>query len=256
MAAGGMAYMGVLFGLSGMSEEKQFARNIYRRVRSTAAKVHSLRSAWHFAGALIELARDQWRKPSFFEGFFATVDPWECESGEGRDHFLRVDSMIERVQQVKFGHALEVGCAEGAFTEMLAKRCESLDAVDFAPTALNRARQRLPYSNIRFELFDVRRDPLPGTFDLIVAMDVLDYIHHPAAMRQVRDKLVAALEPGGCLLIVVQRHEILETMWWSRMLLRGGKNIRDYIGSHPSLRLVYEDTTEYRVFALFSNGPA
>jgi O-antigen/teichoic acid export membrane protein/protein-L-isoaspartate O-methyltransferase len=256
MAAGGVAYMGVLFGFSGMSEEKQFARHIYRLVRSTAAKVHSLRSAWHFAGALIELARDQWRKPSFFEGFFATVDPWECESDEARDHFLRVDSMLERVKQVKFRRALEVGCAEGVFTEMLARRCESLDAVDFAPTALDRARQRLPHSNIRFELFDVRQDPLPGTFDLVVAMDVLDCIHRPSAMRRVRDKLVAALEPGGCLLVVVQRHELLETMWWSRMLLRGGKNIRDYIGSHPSLRLVYEDTTEYRVFAVFRNGPA
>ena len=38
MAAGGMAYITVLFGFSGNSEEKQFARDIYRRVQTASSR--------------------------------------------------------------------------------------------------------------------------------------------------------------------------------------------------------------------------
>ena len=225
---------------------------IYRQARKAAAKISFLRSTWHLGRALVEFARDPWRTPSYFERFFVAPDPWECDTDEGRENYIVVESVLERVRQGKFRHALEVGCAEGVFTEMLAQRCESLVAVDFAPTALQRARQRLPHGHIRFDLFDLRQDPISGTFDLIAAMDVLDYIFRPTVLRKIRDKLVAALKPGGYLLFVSPRQDVLfETTWWGRLLQRGGENVRDYIGSHSSLSLVSADTTETHVFALF-----
>lgn len=229
---------------------------IYRQVRKAAAKISFLRSTWHLGRALVEFARDPWRTPSYFERFFVAPDPWECDTDEGRENYIVVESILERVQQGKFRHALEVGCAEGVFTEMLAQRCDSLVAVDFAATALERARQRSLYAHVRFETLDLRRDPIPGTFDLITAMDVLDCIFRPAAFKEVRANLIAALKPGGYLVIVVARNKTFETMWWSRLLLRGGKNIRDFVGGHPSLQLVYAETTEDRVYALFRKDPA
>lgn len=257
MAVGGFFYMAVLFGFSGSSEEKRFASDVYRRLRSAVAGLPFLRSFWYFAIALSEFARDPWRNPSYFEWHFATPDPWHYETGEDRKRLILADSMLKRVQQAKFRKAIEIGCAEGVFTEMLAPRCESLIAVDFAPIALQRARQRLQHTDICFETFDLRRDPIPGTFDLITAMDILDTIFRPAVLKRVRNKLVDGLEPGGYLLLVDPRqNKMFETEWWGPLLLRGGKNVRDFIGRHSSLRLVFEDSTETHVFALFRKETA
>jgi O-antigen/teichoic acid export membrane protein/cyclopropane fatty-acyl-phospholipid synthase-like methyltransferase len=251
VAAGGIAYLAVL-GYSGNDDEKKLAREVYHGVRSTVAKVPFLRNAWHFARAFFEFVRDPWRKPSYFERHFATPDPWGYETGEDHKRLLRALSMLENIQQGKFRQALEVGCAEGIFTRMLAERCESLVAADFAPTALKRARMRLPNTQVHFDIFDLRHDPIPGTFELITAMDVLDTIFRPDVLKRVRDKLVGALEPGGYLLLVSTRQDkMFETEWWGRLLLRGGKNISDFIATHPCLRMVSADTTETHVFALF-----
>ena len=225
---------------------------MYHRVRKTAARVPFLRSTWHFAWALAECLRDPWRNPSYFERLFAATDPWQYGTSEGKKRLSLAASMLERVQQGKFQHALEIGCAEGVFTEMLEPHCESLLTVDFAPTALHRARQRLPHAHIRFELFDLLRGPIHGRFDLITAMDVLDYIFRPAALKRVRDELIGALEPGGYLLLVNTRQDLMfETEWWGGLLLRGGKNVQDLIGGHPSLHHICADITETHVFALF-----
>lgn len=252
VAAGGLAYMAVLFGYSGNDEEKRLAREIYHRVRSTAAKVRFLRNAWHFTRTLSEFARDPARDPSYFERHFATPDPWGYETGEDHKRHLRAISMLENIQHGKFRQALEVACAEGIFTEMLARHCASLVAADFAPTALQRARNRVPYTHVVFKPFNLRQDQISGTFDLIVAMDVLDYIFRPVVLKRVRDKLVGALEPDGYLLLVNTRQDkMFESEWWGRLLLRGGKNVSDFVSSHPYLRLVSADTTETHVFVLF-----
>jgi hypothetical protein len=83
-------------------------------------------------------------------------------------------------------------------------------------------------------------------------MDVLDTVGRPTALRQIRDKLVGALESGGYLLMSDPRqNRLFETEWWGRLLLRGGKNVRDFLASHPSLQLLEAKTTETHVFALF-----
>ena len=202
--------------------------------------------------AVVECMRDPWRKPSYFERYFATPDPWHYETGADRTRLLLAASMLRSAKQDKFQNVLEIGCAEGVFTEMLAPSCESLVAVDFAPTALLRASQRLSHANVRFERFDLRRDPIHGSFDLITVTDVLSYIFRPLELKKIRQKLVNGLEPGGYLLLVDPRQDkLFETASWGRLLLRGGKNIRDFIGLHASLHLVFADSSETHVFALF-----
>jgi len=68
LVVGGLTYLGTLFGVTGNSEEKQFAHDtlsqlkqaaifIFRRVRSTVAKVSFLCSTWHFASAFVDCTR-------------------------------------------------------------------------------------------------------------------------------------------------------------------------------------------------------
>jgi hypothetical protein len=66
--------------------------------------------------------------------------PWgyATNSYEQAKYRATLDHLPERP-----GRTLELGCSVGVFTAMLAPRCAHLVAVDFSPTALERARERL-----------------------------------------------------------------------------------------------------------------
>jgi hypothetical protein len=86
-------------------------------------------------------------------------------------------------------------------TAQLAQICERFFAVDFIPLALERARVRCQeFSNISFSKWDLKSDPAPGTFDLIVITDVLGSLGGRRDIRHARDKVVSALAAGGYLL--------------------------------------------------------
>jgi SAM-dependent methyltransferase len=156
-------------------------------------------------------------------------------------------AMLDSVRGGKrFRSALEIGCAEGIFTEMLIERCDFLVAVDISSVALERARQRCqPGAHIRFCELDIREDSLPGTFDLIVAVHVLEYIRSPFSLRRIRRKLVDSLRSGGYLLVAnVRNDEFIESTRWGQYLLRGGKNITAFIGRHPALRVLDKTVLE------------
>jgi len=141
----------------------------------------------------------------------------------------------------KFPRALEVGCAEGMFTEILAERCGELLAVDFSPTALERARKRCAgLGNVAFAAYDVRRDPLDGAFDLIVATGVLEYILRPSTLRDARERLTAGLRPGGYLLLGNTATATgVEQTWIGRRLVRGTL-INEYFARDPRYEVVAE----------------
>jgi len=170
------------------------------------------------------------------------VDPWHYTTNElEMQRHRREVAMLDCVRgSNRFGRVLELGCAEGTFTEFLANRCDSLLATDFNEVALTRARQRRQWDeHVNFALLDLRSDPLPNVFDLILAIHVLDYIHSPIPLRRIREKLIAGLRPGGYLFIGCVSHDSAnETAWWSRYLLRGGEQITAFFAEHRELRVV------------------
>jgi hypothetical protein len=66
---------------------------------------------------------------------------------------------------------------------------------------LERARLRCrEFINVSFSKWDLKSDPAPGAFDLIVIMDVFCCLS-ARDIRRAREKLVNALAPGGYLLL-------------------------------------------------------
>jgi len=192
-------------------------------------------------------------RAGFERKFRQQTDPWKYNSPEGGERLRRALEILDRARgEKRFPQALEIGCAEGTFTAMLASRCDSLLAVDISPTALDRARTRCnAVSHVRFAEWDLRRDTPTDVFDLVVVMDVLTYFARLSALREARDKLVAAARPGGYLLIANPRQaEIFETAWWGRRLLRGGKWINTFMAEHHDLRLVTAVTDNSSVYTL------
>jgi SAM-dependent methyltransferase len=232
------------------------ARSTYLWVRQHLGKLRPLRSAYYFAHAVKDYVQDPWGTPAAADRDYKhKVDPWKYESNpqEKERHQLVLRMLDSARGSRRFGAVFEVGCGEAAFTQQLASRCESLLAVDVAPTALQRARERcMGVDNIRFTIWDLRRENVPDSFDLIVVMDVLCYFVRPHDLRNAREKLVKALGPGGFLLVgEVREHELYEKVWWSKCLIRGGMRILDFMAGHPALEVVARETSETHAHGLF-----
>jgi SAM-dependent methyltransferase len=224
------------------------------RLRRAVRRIEPLQSTWHLVRAMQAAVEDGPKRNRRRVGSeFAAPDPWNyAGSLREQECFRHQMEVLDRARAgCLFGEVFELGCAEGFFTERLADRCESLLAVDLSPAALARARGRRDWGDhVRLAHFDLRTDPLPGTFDLIVIAGVLEYLDRPSALSAARQKLVAALRPRGQLFVVTTRNLVAEKAWWGRILRRGSR-INEYIGQHPSLRtLIWEDADWYVISLL------
>lgn len=130
---------------------------------------------------------------------FLMPDPWNYASPYERQKYLYT---LELLPDTAIGTALELGCAEGAFTELLAPRVGELLGADISDVALARAQQRCAgLNNVHFAQADAGAG-IPGNgYDLIVCSELLYYLQDAAAVAQFAERAAAALAPGGHLLM-------------------------------------------------------
>src|SRR5437763_4997070 len=133
---------------------------------------------------------------------------------------------------------LEVGCGTGAFSRRLAQRAQSVTAIDLSSEMIRVARSRsTQLSNIDFEVANVvSRDFPAGHFDCIATIATL----HHLPMRAALLKLIAALKPGGVLIVLdlfESAHNLLKPSGaWDAMLSAVASVVS------VSLRLLYTGT--------------
>jgi 2-polyprenyl-3-methyl-5-hydroxy-6-metoxy-1,4-benzoquinol methylase len=92
---------------------------------------------------------------------------------------------------------LEVGCADAFGTRIVQQSVGQVTAVDFDPVFVADAQERMN-PNWPFEVFvhDMLAGPVPGRFDALYALDVLEHIAPEQEDLFLRNA-VAALEPTG-----------------------------------------------------------
>jgi GT2 family glycosyltransferase len=223
-------------------------------LRRAVRRARPVRSTWHLLRAIRAAIDDGSRaNRRRVDDEFAAPDPWNyAGSRREQDCFAHQLAVLDRARSGgQFGETWEVGCAEGYFTEPLAGRCESLLAVDLSEAALARARRRHDWADhVRFARFDLRADPLPGRFDLIVIAGVLEYLDRPSALAAARQRIVGALRPGGQLFVVTTRNLVAEKAWWGRMFRRGTR-INEYVGGDPRLVTRTVEEADWYVISLF-----
>ena len=232
--AGGLAYLITFLWLGAREEELILARKLfeilralfsgpYRRLRHSLASLDFLRSGYFLLLTIREAVQDSPARgqAELDHEFGPGEDPWNYTTAPFQtDRIRREVEMVDSVRGTRlFAQALEVGCAEGLFTEALAPRCESLLAADISRVALARAQRRLQtFEQIQFAHWDLRVDPVPALYDLIVIVHALEYIRNPLYIRRARTKLVNALRPGGYLLMGTMKvADIYEDAWWGRI---------------------------------------
>jgi hypothetical protein len=214
-------------------------------------RLPTLHSGWRFAIASVEIVRDPWSNGAAFDQLFMKQsDPWDFWRPREQD---RMRSALHLLKEAggRFEHALEIGCAEGMFTQQLMPLCNSLLAADISTVALQRT-EKLCGTEAQYCIWDLRKDAVPGQFDLVVAMCVLECMRRRRDYRTAREKLVAATRPGGYLLVGhCRQSDLTENSIWGRWLLRDGKWINEFLAQSPELERVGIETGDHYVNCLF-----
>ena len=265
-AAAGTAYAFTLYHSGAREEERALARASFHLVATVVRsgnrlarwlfrRVRFIRSSYHLMFALVDVLRDSSTHALGITHaeFERQPDPWNYAGPQERSRHRQALAMLDQARNgLRFEKTLEIGCAEGHFTELLADRCVSLLAVDFSPLALDRARARCAQKeSVRFDHHDLRSDAIPDSFDLVVAMDVLSYFCRPSRLRAACRKIIAAVPPAGYLLVGdVRQRDLFETAWWGKRLLRGGRQITNFLAAQPDLQVVATASDDTHVLIL------
>jgi predicted TPR repeat methyltransferase len=127
-------------------------------------------------------------------------DPWGYERSEyERDKYA---ATLDACGPGPFAHALELGGSIGVFSALLEPRCERLDTLDAAPTAVAAARERLAtHPTAHARLGSIPEDVADGPFDLVVASEVLYYLDEQRLARTLA-RIAEVLASGGRLVAV------------------------------------------------------
>jgi SAM-dependent methyltransferase len=174
-------------------------------------------------------------RPDFFDHFFDEGDPFGFDVNPVEQ--LKFRRTLEVCGEGPLGRVLELGCAVGSFTELLAPRATDVLALDVSPAAVEQVARRLrDYPNVRSEAMTIPAEFPEGTFDLVVASDVLYYLPVEDVQRCL-ERIEAAVAEGGSLVAV---HYV------PRMgSLLDGDETHDLLTAHTKLRHVLGERTEF-----------
>ena len=100
--------------------------------------------------------------------------------------------------------ALEIGCGWGTFSAWLADQGADVIGADFAPVAIEKARELHQRPRLRFEVQDIESLPYDdGAFDLVVSCETIEHVPHPPVAVA---ELARVLRPGGTLLLTTPNY--------------------------------------------------
>lgn len=171
---------------------------------------------------------------------YKIADPWHMNAAREQFRFAETNRVIEERLGERFGRALEIGCGEGHQSEYLVRLADRLTGIDVSPTAVGRARERVPSADfVAGDLFAQPWAAERGRFDLVTACEVLYYMSDmPRFLRAMDDLggtcLVTYFAPAArlCETPVMAmpgaqqtrfRHEDTEWVaaWWTGAARRG-----------------------------------
>ena len=132
-------------------------------------------------------------------------------------------------------HVLEVGCADAFATRIVRQEVGELTAVDFDPVFIDDVKSRMRSKwKITTFVHDMLEKPVPGAFDGIYALDVLEHIQ-PADESAFLTNFAASLQKHGAAIIGMPSLE--SQVYASEVSKAGHVNCK----SMPELRKTMEE---------------
>lgn len=146
-----------------------------------------------------DLSYQQWEEDSVFPSLDDPFFPDHLARYYFAQNFIGPEARV-----------LDVACGKGYGSAVLAKKAKTVLGIDLNQDSLVFARQYFGRPNIEFRSVDVHdSDQLGGTFDLVVAFEIIEHIDPPTTDRFLA-ALKRALRPGGIALISTPNHEIVK----------------------------------------------
>ena len=94
-------------------------------------------------------------------------------------------------------HVLEVGCADAFGTRIVQQAVGKITATDFDPLFIDDVRERMnPHWPLEVFVHDMLKGPVPGRFDAVYALDVLEHIQEKDEDVFIKNT-IASLDPTG-----------------------------------------------------------
>jgi len=141
----------------------------------------------------------------FFDGLWSESDPWDLDDSKFEQ--TRYACQLGLLRGRRYQRGLEIGCAGGSFTRLLAPLCNELVAIDISEHAIERARAAHgPATGVEYRVANVMELDLEreGTWDLVVLTETAYYLGWLYPMFDVAwlaHSLHLATRPGGHLLL-------------------------------------------------------
>jgi cyclopropane fatty-acyl-phospholipid synthase-like methyltransferase len=205
--------------------------------RTRNALIYAIPGRWRgrVVAAMPERLVPPEMRPGYFNHLFDEGDPFGFDDHPVEQ--LKFDRTLEVCEPNVRGRVLEIGCAAGSFSEHLASRAVDVLALDVSPAAVEQAAQRLRNRpNVRTAAMSIAERFPEGTFDLIVASDVLYYLSVEDVERTLR-RIENGLAETGAFVTV---HYV------PRMgALLNGDEVHDLLRAHTTLRHVFGERVEF-----------
>jgi SAM-dependent methyltransferase len=168
--------------------------------------------------------------------YSSSVDPFGFDSKPAEA--AKFAKTLELCGGDRLGRVLEIGCSVGTLTEIIAPHAESVLAIDVSHRAVALAAERLvAFPNVRCEVCAIPDDYPEGTFDVVIASDVLYYLS-PGAVSETIRRIEASVAPGG---VVVALH------YAPRMgSLLTGDEVHDLLTRRSQLMHVTAERVDFR----------
>lgn len=224
--------------MSTMSSTRAPGRQLRRvLIRARESMIFAVPDRWRGRVAAVLPARllpPEMRR-GFFDHFFDGGDPFGFDVNP--EERLKFQKTLEVCGEGPLGRVLELGCAVGTFTEVLAPRAADVLAVDVSQAAVDQVAARLQdHPNVRAKAMNIPAEFPDETFDLVVASDVLYYLSVEELKRCVT-RIEAALADGAALVAV---HYV------PRMgSVLNGDEAHDVLAAHTTLQHVVTERTEF-----------
>jgi len=189
---------------------------------------------------------------AYFAHVYRHADPWNYESSPYEQRKYAV--LLAELPRSPYDHILEIGCSIGVFTEMLTRRGKQVTGVDISGKAAALASRRCRHlDHVHIRHIDFLRLQEKGSYDLIIAAEILYFFWRPLRMRSaVRNKLTALLADGGILVLVWGGFRLEQD--WDTFLQEEGKMLLLRTTLHEDPERPFRISFFKRVDARISGG--
>jgi SAM-dependent methyltransferase len=154
-------------------------------------------------------AEKRWEKDMKpLDEWYAEKDPWKVRTDP--DEWKKAKE-IEKHLYDRYGTGIDLGCGEGIFTSIYAKRCGKMFGCDISKVAIERAKSYFP--SIEFFQCDITKPIRKNLkFDLVMCNEVLYYLK-PEDCKKVAKNVYRLLKPGGHLVVSLSHYYLLAELY-------------------------------------------